>query len=211
MSLQRLLCCCKPPSVECRCPVDTITPSSVVATIEITDCCGNQTTIQAILAYNKFTCAACLSCPKYGWNPNVLVGNSCSGFSCESVGQISCSTDCSATGTALMGSITLGTDTFSEGGYCTNWIFNTTIESVIANDPNINFQATRFTLDDKFPDSCVICEGAYACMSYQGCDKTTVGLCKHGSKSPIGVYTVCGGDFSVCAGTGCMDVKVMIS
>jgi len=199
-------CCCG-----CSCPSGTPNPSSVTAKINILDCCGNLHRLTRILTATSSSCGACGLCVRYGWNPQVTEDQSCSDFVCTGMAGWSCSNNCSADAYGLISSISLGTDgsTFiypeTPYGYCDNWVISFSVTTVIQNDPNINFQAN-------INGSCVECRGAYACVIYVDCDRTTVVMCKQGSATPLGTYTTCvDGLGDICGNnSGCMSISVVI-
>ena len=204
-------CCCG-----CSCPAGTPNPSSVTATITIVDCCGGSHTITRVLSSTVLSsCGVCQLCTRYGWNPTVTEGQSCSGLRCETISEWKCSNDCSANALAMIDTISLGTDgstlidpNYPEFGYCQNWAISFTVTSAIPVE-NLNPQA-NYVFDDQ---TCVSCRWGFACLFYLDCDRSTVMLCKQGTATPLGTYTACTGLVLEVCGTssGCMSISVVIS
>jgi hypothetical protein len=76
-------CCC---GVECTCPVETATPTSVLLTVTATGCQGTTAVVSCVLLLNaNAPCqvGVCL-CPKYAFTANLTTPAGCSGnFGCN--------------------------------------------------------------------------------------------------------------------------------
>lgn len=75
-------CCC---GVECTCPVETESPTSVSLTITVTGCQGTTAVVTCVLLLTgDAPCyvGACL-CPKYAFTPNLDTPAGCSGKACN--------------------------------------------------------------------------------------------------------------------------------
>jgi hypothetical protein len=193
-SLLAAKCCC---GCTCTCPAETTLPSSVTATITFTDCCGNHRVVTRVLS--KFSplsvraCHGCVVCEQYAWHafdPTQPSGcqvctNSSFAFSaydCEDTGEES-----------ELGSVSLGAVTckdYTEGNFdpptptdCSEWVVS------------INFSfGSSLNLGTRREDChCFQFFGQIPCSA--GPNKHTHSLCKSGSQTPLGTYTVCPGGF----------------
>ena len=202
-------CCCG-----CSCPSGTPNPSSVTATITIVDCCGTSHTVVKILSNTvTLNCPACITCPKYQWNPSLSPGG-CTGFLCETLGGWKCSNDCSADALAMIDSIGLGTDgSFfidpenPEVGYCQNWAISLRVTAAIQGE-YITPSAIYYD-----PETyCLICRWGYACSFFVDCDRSEAILCKQASATPLGTYTNCSGQpLDSCTwNDGCMSITSVV-
>ena len=187
-SLLAAKCCC----CTCTCPAETTLPSSVTATITFTDCCGNQRVVTRVLSvWVPSNCGGCTVCTQYAWNPfDATQASVCE--PCTNSSFAFNAYDCEDTGEeSELGSISLGAVTckdYTEGNFdpptptdCSEWV----VEINFSFGSSLNLPIRR--------DNCHCFQffGQIPCSA--GPNKHTHALCKSGSQTPLGTYSVCPG------------------
>lgn len=182
-------CCCCPTG--CECPTDTYLPSSVAATINVTDCCGIARTFTVTLTLGQGGCGCGPTyCVKYGHSdgygtcssacPNPILSAWRCGDSCEDEDT-----------EAVLNLISLqadGCDFRSEPGFgfCEKWAatFHITVSS---GNPGATLQGSSGA------SICGGCGWSLGCTVTANCEGHSYWVCKTTlSRSPIGTYQACG-------------------
>lgn len=184
-------CCC---STGCECPTDTYLPSSVVATINVTDCCGIARTFTVTLAVNAGVCGCqgfdASNCVKYGYKdsagrcpsacPNPVLSAWRCGDSCEDSDTL-----------AVLNGISLQMDgcylrSESGFGFCEKWAarFDITVKET---------NGAGTLKSGGSANSCGVCGWMLGCLFNTNCEGHSYWVCKSTlSRSPIGTYQACG-------------------
>ncbi len=183
-------CCCCPTG--CECPLDTYLPSSVAATINVTDCCGIARTFTVTLAVDAGVCGCGpTSCMKYGYQDE-SAGTCPSACPNPVLSAWRCGDSCEDPDTqAILNAISLQADGCylrSEPGFgfCEKWAATFHITVKDTHPATLTSGAAS--------NNCGGCgwrtEG---CLFSGNCEGHSYWVCKSTlSRSPIGTYQACG-------------------
>lgn len=181
-------CCCCPTG--CECPTDTYLPSSVAATINVTDCCGIARTFTATLTTGAQACpCSVIPCFRYAYNPTP---GSCPTLCSNTITSAwKCSDECNDETEALLNNVTLETDPCiargeGEFGFCEYWALSFNISA-----RNHNYPSAIISTGGGTPCG-FDCNYGVGCVVQVNCETHRYWVCKGTlGRTPIGTYTTC--------------------
>ena len=198
-------CCCGDSCpTGCECPEATTLPSSVLATITFSDCCGTSRTVSTVLALTSSgLCGACLQCTRYEWlaTRTYAPGSSCTSYLCAGITfDFDCDPisgeECFHTeGQLYQVSLAPDSCTYDDGtgqfGQCKLWALR--FAFVVK-----GYQALGY-LAGNSSNVCLCDYPSGGCQVTGGCAGGLVTVCKaDGQADPRGSYGDCTGDLYFC-------------